>query len=160
MIRVRELRRAENGPQRVDHPRRIILTHTPDFMQDEVATWIGNGPNPRQIDSLRPCCGVAVLCHGDFLRRVDRTWRGAQSLRSAQALPWILRTSAGMIRQQGLNSTRFEFQNTAPHGVRFSKSEARIGFGCSSGMVQGDTVVIFATLRPEEQKPHGPEGYR
>ena len=34
-----------------------------------------NDPISRKIDTLRLLCGLAVLCHGDFIRRVGRAYR-------------------------------------------------------------------------------------
>lgn len=163
MIPEDELRRTDPWNQRrKDHPRRFILTYAASILQDGSATYIDLCERPRKIRPVltHPQCG-AVLCHGDFIRRVGRAYRMSAKFRPTQVFSRFSRTSAGMIRQQGLNSGfAAEFQNTAPHGVRFLKSAGRLSSGYAFRWSKVTPSSSLLRKGSEKQKPHGPEGYR
>jgi hypothetical protein len=101
-----------------------------------------------------PSRAVAVLCQGDFIRRVGRAYRMSAMNRPRHAFPRLSGTSAGVIRQQGLHSSCGECQNTAPHGARFLTEVGR-----THGL-KVSKVSSSLARRPEKQRPRKTPGYR
>jgi hypothetical protein len=119
----------ERRAQDVAASRRNILTQEGRFMQSVFVTEVEHGQFFIQPGILRALNHVAVLCQGDFIRRVGRAYRMSATNRPEHAFPRISGTSAGVIRQQGLHSSCGECQNTAPHGARFLTDVGRMSLG-------------------------------
>jgi hypothetical protein len=125
----------------------FILTHALAFWQDGIATnFEACGRNLTIRLVLTPSQGVAVLCQGDFIRRVGRAYRMSATNRPEHAFPRLSGTSAGVIRQQGLHSSCGECQNTAPHGARFLTDVGRT-YGLKVSKVSSSLA-----RRPEKQR--------
>jgi hypothetical protein len=157
MIPVQETAKdLEAEPRRVGPPSRFHL----DILGRFVQLWSCQGIVKRERSrKYRPVlnsrsCDLAVLCQGDFIRRVGRAYRMSATNRPRHAFPRLSGTSAGVIRQQGLHSSCGECQNTAPHGARFLTDVGR-----THGL-KVSKVSSSLARRPEKQRLRKTRGYR